>query len=64
MQLGTRVLHIISDEFRDDSLVLEKPDGQPDIVYMEDLGKLLSNNLSYYGVDMVVLAVPKSQNLA
>lgn len=61
---GSRILHFTSDLYSDSSLIFEGEDGLAEEVPIQDLGDVLGSNLSRNGVDVVVIALPFSLNIA
>lgn len=64
IEQGCRVLHISTVIPHSDKLVLENEDFTADVLTMDLLEKLLEDKLVVHGVELVVLAIPFSHNLA
>ncbi|TNV87843.1 hypothetical protein FGO68_gene1372 [Halteria grandinella] len=59
-----RVLHISSDVYRKDSLCIEGENGLVEYINLEDLRNILQPQSKVLQVDVVVLAIPDSEEIA
>lgn len=61
---GCRVLHLSSDVYHPDYLCIEGKNAEIEYISVIELKVLLKPSNSRLNVDLVVLAIPESQNLA
>jgi hypothetical protein len=61
---GCRVLHISSDVYKKDCLCLEGNNGEIEYLPLEEMKNLLKPSIGRLNIDIVVVAIPESLDIA